>query len=183
MQKILACSLVLLSTLAFGQTEKKSVYAGGGFALRTGEGSSQFSLNPTIGYFFADNFALGGTVSYDGQKLGAVTNNSFGIGPFARYYFGKTATKPFAVTEFDFLSTTAKQANASTIKTNGTRFLIGLGFAAFINETVAVEGITGYSYANFKDADGSGGFVLRLGFGLYFNKNSAKTLKTNVIGE
>jgi len=176
--------MLLVSSSSFAQTEKGSVLVGGGFAMRTGEGSSQFLFNPTVGYFFGNNFALGATLAFNSEKLGELKSTEFGIGPFARYYFGTANTKPFVVSEFDFVSSNTKQSSTSNeIKSNGTRFLIGLGFAAFVNETVAIEGISGYTYSKFKDVDGSGGFTLRLGFGLYFNRRSAKDLKTNVMGD
>lgn len=184
MKKILLAGMLMATTFAQAQTEKNSVLIGGGFALQTGSGNSQFSINPTVGVFAADNFLLGGTLSFNNQKLGSVKSSEFGIGPFARYYFGNTSTKPFVVGEFDFLSSKTKQSStASEIKTNGTRFLIGLGFAAFVNETVAVEGVSGYSYNKFKNVDGNGGFTLRLGFGIYFNRRTTKDLKTNVMGK
>jgi hypothetical protein len=58
-----------------------------------------------------------------------------------------------------------------------------MGFAAFINETVAVEGISGYRYSKFSDVDGVSGFALRFGFQIYLNNNSMKDLKKNVIGQ
>lgn len=184
MKKTFLAAALLMSMATLGQTEQKSVLVGGSFALRTGEGSNQFQFNPTVGYFFADNFAFGGTLSFNSQKLGQVKSSDFGIGPFARYYFGNTSTKPFVVGEFDFLSSKTKSSLTSTeIKSNGTRFLIGLGFAAFVNEIIAVEGVSGYSYSKFKNADGSGGFNLRLGFGIYFNRQSTRDLKRNVMGQ
>ncbi|WP_416438421.1 outer membrane beta-barrel protein [Phnomibacter sp. MR] len=186
MKKIVLSSLLFMATMAQAQTEENSVLVGGGLALQTGSGNSQFAFTPTVGYFFADNFVFGGTLNFTNQKLGTVKNNSFGIGPFARYYFGNTSTKPFVVGEFDFLSSKSTQtiANVSTVtKTNGTRFLIGMGFAAFVNESVAVEGVSGYSFSKFKNVDGNGGFTLRFGFGIYFNRRTAKDLKTNVMGK
>lgn len=183
MRTSLLVLLLLLSIFSFAQTEKGSVLVGGGFAMRTGEGSSQFLFNPTVGVFVANNFMFGGTVSYNAEKLGELKSNEFGIGPFARYYFGTANTKPFVVSEFDFVTSNTKQSSTSTeIKSNGTRFLFGLGFAAFVNETIAVEGISGYSYSKFKNVDGNSGFTLRLGFGIYFNRRSTSDLKKNVMG-
>lgn len=183
MKKLLFAVAFLLSIVANAQTEKGAFLLGGGFSLVTGEGSNQFAIDPNFGMLVADNFMFGGRVSYNSQKLGNVQTNQFGIGPFARFFFGQTSTKPFAVTEFDFLSSTTKSGNAGTIKSNGTRFLIGLGFAAFINQTIAVEGVSGYTHSKFKDVDGSGGFTLRLGFGIYFNNKTVKDLKKNVMGQ
>jgi outer membrane protein W len=184
MRTTLLSLMLLVSSLSFAQTEKGSVFVGGGFSMRTGESSSQFLLNPTVGFLVADNFMFGGTVSYNAEKLGDLKSNEFGIGPFARYYFGSSNTKPFVVSEFDFVTSKTQQNSSSNeIKSNGTRFLIGLGFAAFINEVIAVEGISGYTYSKYKNVDGNGGFTLRLGFGIYFNRKSTDDLKKNVMGK
>jgi hypothetical protein len=82
----------------------------------------------------------------------------FGIGPFARYYFGVTSTKPFLVKEVDYLTSNSKVAEQKNTA-SGFGFLFGKGFAAFINETVPVERVTGYNYVKYKDADGAGRFA------------------------
>ena len=173
---------MLLSLTTMAQTEKNSWLVGGGLSLRTGNSNAAFSFTPSAGMFIADNFVIGGNISYDYTKIGDVKSNGFGIGPFTRYYFGKSSTKPFAVGEFTFQNSTTKNGITNTnFKTNGYGFLFGLGFAAFINKNVAIEGISGYSFSKFKDTDGSGGFNLRLGFGSYFNRNNVKDLKKSIL--
>jgi len=76
-----------------------------GFLTSKADGSDMktkytvFNLMPKFGYFFADNLALGLNAAiavysekYDGYKS---TNTTFGIGPFARYYFPGTKVMPF----------------------------------------------------------------------------------------
>lgn len=182
MKNTLFAACLFFSSMAFAQTERNSWLVGGGLSLRTGENNSQFTFNPTAGMFVANNFALGASLNFDYSKFGDTKSNGFGIGPFARYYFGVAATRPFVVTEYNYetLNTTNSISNTE-IKTNGSNFLFGLGFAAFVNRSIAIEGISGYSYSKFKNSAGSGGFNLRLGFGLYFNRKSMDELKTNVL--
>jgi len=181
MKKLFYSIFMLLSLQSMAQTDKGDVLIGGSLGFQTGEGSNSFNFDPNVGFFVGDNFALGGALGFSSSKLGELNTTTFGIGPFARYYFGTTSTKPFVVTEVDFLSTSFK---TNGIKTNSSGFgwLLGLGFAAFINETIAVEGVSGYNYSKFKNTDGSGGFALRLGFQVYLNKKSVSALKTNVLG-
>lgn len=181
MKKLFFAVALFISLNAMAQTEAGSSLVGGSFSVKTGKNSSQIAFNPTYGYFFADNFAVGANVGLNYAKLGEVKNTEFGIGPFARYYIGVANTRPFLTTEVNFLNQTSKTA-VSTIKNSGTSFMFGLGFAAFINETVAVEGLTGYSYSKYKNVEGNSGFNLRLGFGLYFNRNTMNSLRTNVMG-
>jgi hypothetical protein len=173
---------IFFSTYSFAQIEKGTVMTGGNFSLQTGEGASEFVLTPNVGFFVGKNFALGGFVNFSDRKIGNTKVTEFGIGPFARYYFGTTNTKPFVVTEFDYLTSTTKNGDLKNTE-NGFGFLLGMGFAAFINETVAVEGISGYRYSNFQNVDGVSGFALRFGFQIYLNNNSMRDLKRNVIGE
>ncbi len=182
MKKLFFLAVLFISLNAAAQTEQGSSLIGGSFNIKTGENSSLVAFNPTYGYFFADNFTVGANLGFNYSKMGEVKNTEFGIGPFARYYIGVANTRPFLATEVSFLSQNTKTPTTD-IKNNGTSFLFGLGFAAFINETVAVEGLTGYSYSKYKNTEGSGGFNLRLGFGLYFNRNTMNSLRTNVMGQ
>ncbi len=93
MKKSLLTLAIFASAMAMAQTEKGSVLAGGGLNLRTGDNASQFAFTPTVGIFAANNFVIGGTMNFVNTKRGDVKNNSFGIGPFARYCIGKTNTK------------------------------------------------------------------------------------------
>lgn len=182
MKNLLLIILFFLSTTLFAQTDKGDLLVGGNVGFQTGKESNLFNLSPNFGGFVSNNFALGGRLSLMSSKQGDVRTSSFGIGPFARYYIGKAETKPFIVTEFNFLSSTIKATNNVEIKNNGIGWLLGLGFAAFINETVAVEGVSGYNYAKFKDSEGDGGFALRLGFQVYLNRRSVSNLRSNVMG-
>ena len=181
MKKLFYSICMLLSLQSLAQTDKGDVLIGGSLGFQTGEGSNSFNFDPNVGFFVGDNFALGGALGFSSSKLGELNTTTFGIGPFARYYFGSTSTKPFVVTEVDFLSTSFKVDGQKT-NSSGFGWLLGLGFAAFINESIAVEGVSGYNYSKFKNTDGSGGFALRLGFQVYLNKKSVSALKTNVLG-
>ena len=182
MNKILLAACLLSGLAAVAQTEKGSTMVGGSLVLQTGKDVSNFTLNPSVGVFAANNFALGAELNLSFSKAGETKINSVGIGPFSRYYFGKTETKPFAITSFNWLNNTTK-SGGNEVSTNGFNFLLGMGFAAFVNETVAVEGISGYNYSKYKDVDGSSGFTLRFGFQIYFSRHSGQALKKNVLGQ
>ncbi len=122
----------LLLTLCFAATahaqliDKGTLMAGGTLEFTTEKNDNVFILNPTLGYFFADNLALGASLSYSSvSKL-----NSFSVGPFARYYtnFGLFAHSGLNFTHLE---------NAEN--ENDLDFLIGLGYAAFLNDNVALE--------------------------------------------
>lgn len=181
MRKILILALAALSFQAQAQTDKGTVMAGGQLSLTTNKNASSFRLNPNVGFFVGDNLALGGNIRFDFSKAGTVSANEFGIGPFMRYYFGKSQAKPFLVFSADYLTNKVKTSTAE-ISNSGYGFLLGLGFAAFLNRNVAIEGIGGYNYADYTNAEGNGGFSLSIGFQLYFNKDVVKDVKRTVTG-
>jgi hypothetical protein len=187
MKKLPFVFLAFLTLPAFSQTDKGATIVGGSLSLQTTKNNSNFSFNPNIGFFPANNFALGAGLNLNFSKQGDVKNNVVGFGPYARYYFWKNSTKPFFTVEGSYLNNKYEALNDNgekvELSSSGFGLLIGLGFAAFINDVVAVEGLTGYNYSDFKNNSGSGGFTMRLGFQLYFSRKSYSDLKTNVIGK
>jgi hypothetical protein len=173
---------LFVSLFTFSQTEKGNWLVGGNVGFQTGENTNQFIFNPNVGAFVSNNLAFGGNLNFNSSKFGDVKSTAFGIGPFIRYYIGKAKTKPFLVSELNFLTNSVEDDNFK-VNNSGVGWLLGLGFAAFINDNVAIEGVSGYNYAKYKDADGSGGFALRFGFQVYLNKNGVNSLKTNITGE
>jgi hypothetical protein len=173
--------LLVVSVLR-AQTDKGSIMAGGHLSLNTNKGGSSFRFNPQLGFFIADNLVIGGDINMDFSKAGTVKTSEFGIGPFGRYYFGKKQTKPFLVSSANYITVSSK-SNSVDINSTGWSFLFGAGFAAFLNRNIAVEGITGYRYANYSNTEGAGGFNLSLGFQLYFARDVVKDIKKTVTGQ
>lgn len=182
MKKILIAVILLSSIKGNAQTDKGAALVGGALSLQTTSNNSSFVINPNVGFFPVRNFAAGIGFNLNFSKQGNIKNNQIGVGPYLRYYVGKTKTKPFITTEVSYLHNSFETALLKS-STDGFGFLLGLGFAAFINDVVAIEGLTGYNYSDFKDASSASGFTMRFGFQLYFNRKSYDDLKTNVIGE
>jgi hypothetical protein len=158
------------------QTEKGDWLVGGRVDLNTGENSTQIAFNPGAGYFFAKNFAAGGNFAINYVKSGDLKTTSFGIGPFARYYFTTSNTKPLVHGAFNYISAKVKAPGNTSITNNGSNFLLAGGVALFINENVAVEILAGYSHTKYKDFEGSGGFNLGIGFQVYLSKRQVENV-------
>lgn len=172
---------LLFVLLSFGfvavdaQTEKGDWLVGGRVDLNTGENNTQIGFSPSAGLFLIDKFAVGGDLSINYVKFGDNKVTSFGIGPFARYYFTKADARPLLHGSFKYLSSKTKSPAGSSTN-NGINFLIAAGVAVFINENVSIEPLAGYSYAKFKDVDGSGGFNLGVGFQVYLSKRQIEKI-------
>ncbi|MFT4023799.1 MAG: hypothetical protein QM664_08470 [Flavihumibacter sp.] len=165
----LLCFLVLiLAGTVSAQTDKGDWMVGGNLALNTTTNNSNFTLTPSAGYFFADNFVAGGIFSFAHSKTGATKTNSIGAGPFARYYFLKGNLKPMVLAEFEF-GTNSSRVSSTKVKSNYGSMLLGGGLAAFVNQNVAIETIAGYGRTKLQHYDGEGGFVLKVGFQVYLS--------------
>jgi hypothetical protein len=167
MKKILSCLLMTLLVSAYvnAQTEKGDWMVGGGLSFNTTEGNTFFSLQPSAGHFFAKGFVAGASLGFSTSKFGDERSTSWGIGPFARYYFElkQPVFKPFVHAGFNVESSRSKVMGIKQTNT-GRSFLVGLGGAYFINNNVAIDGLMGYNHTKVENYEGNGGFLFRIGF-------------------
>lgn len=128
--------------------------------------SFNLNLNPKMGYFVMDNIAVGlGAI----VGLSTMKNNddvwSYGVVPFARYYFpeGASVTGRFFGEVEAGISGSTGASDAS--------FLGGVkaGYAHFVTNSVAIEGTLGYTYSKANISSGSAvtGLGIGLGFQIY----------------
>lgn len=128
--------------------------------------SFNVNLNPRAGFFVVDNIAVG-----VGAVLGLTTLQhsdniwSYGVAPFARYYFpeGASVTGRFFGEVEAGISGSTGASDASFL--GGVR----AGYAHFVTNSVAVEGTLGYTYSQANISSGSAvtGLGIGLGFQIY----------------
>jgi hypothetical protein len=182
MKKLLIAIIAFYSTSAcFGQTDQGDFLVGGSFGFRTNKNNSNFNFSPNGGYFVANNFAVGANVLLNFSKDGDVKTSEIGLGPFVRYYLGKTTVRPFLISSIGFTSTSTKSPGLPKINPKGYYFLAGLGYAAFISDDLALEGIAGYNYTDYKNGSSFNGFSLNFGFQIYLNRRKIDEIKTGTV--
>ena len=155
-------AFVLAATFTHAQTSSGNLMFGGGIAFSSNTRQSDndntysnVSFTPNAGYFVSDNFAVGLSVTMASEKSGTgqfrLTENTFGVGPFARYYFF-TSNEQFAIFGQAGLSLASeKNTDASGFVRKGslTSFSLFPGAAYFLNEHWAVElSITGFQFTS-----------------------------------
>lgn len=164
--------LSILSVPSFGQTGKGKILIGTGSNLGftstssrwksdSGSGdngsSSSFGLSPKIGYFITDQVALGAEFQflYSASKNSSKSHSViYGLGPFARYYYGNEKLKPFLGAGLGFGGDSYKSTSGNnTIKANYSIFNFNLegGLAYFLNDKVSAD--LGISYNFIKEKD------------------------------
>jgi hypothetical protein len=122
-----------ISQLANTQTVGKGAWMVGGSAgfsslkFKDADNSTTtIAIQPTLGYFFADDLAVGLGVSFVNTSFDGNSNSSTSLGPFVRYY----VTDPIFI-----------QVGAELGLDEGAGTLIGaaVGYSWFLNNGVAVE--------------------------------------------
>jgi opacity protein-like surface antigen len=158
------------------QTSKGDWMVGGDLAFNTAKKNRHILFDPQMGFFFLKNLVLGGHLSFQLQDEGTATISSFGVGPFARYYFGDTKARPFFAGDLSFLSSKIKTESTS-ISNSAVDYFLGVGASFFINENVAVDGIMGYRSIKYTNESPSGGLNMKVGFQVFLNRRQVRQLK------
>jgi hypothetical protein len=173
-------ALLAMVNIANAQTDKGDWMVGGSMTINTTTGNSQFTLQPSAGYFFANNFVAGSELTLSFGKFGDVKTSTVGVGPFARYYFNLKSPnfKPFLNADFNFANAVSKYQDIKTSNTV-TSFFIGGGGAFFINPNVALEAMAGYNRSKVESQDPANGFLFRVGFQVHLLGHEVARLKGN----
>lgn len=129
-----------------------------------------FNISPNLGYFIADNVALGSALSFGFSNPSGNDNNShgYGLAPFVRYYFRKSdkMINPFLQTSYGFSK--GKSDSGGSSKTNG--YNIKGGSAIFFNSSVAVELTLNYDSSKYNSDSKSKYFTIGIGFQIHLEK-------------
>ncbi len=187
MKNLVLTSLVVFSCMtAFSQFNKGRVLLGGsssfsattekyksGNTTTTQSRSTSFSFQPKAGYFFIDNFAAGlGLIIDAGSTKFESTNNKssytdFMVAPFVRYYL-----KPGIFFQGMYGLGSENYTSTSGAKTsyNLSSWSLGVGYAWFLNDHVALEPLIGYQSYAYKTGGNKtidAGLAISLGLQVY----------------
>ncbi|MFN0031479.1 MAG: hypothetical protein ACKVOR_04900 [Flavobacteriales bacterium] len=171
---ILFCSLSAIALISTSQINKGNWLFGtsGNYTMRLdGNKSTSIFLNPTVGLFVMDKFAVGTGASVYLYTSDGLKSNGFGFGPFARYYFMSTDNDINFFVHPSFELTQSKNDYASednddtSYKTQ--QWAIAAGPAFFFNEYIAMELTANYVFAKQEQADPSNYLRLQLGLQIH----------------
>jgi outer membrane protein len=196
MKKILLTVFALtMFNVAFAQFNKGRMIVGGavGFQTTTEKQTgttptakeNTFSLSPNFGYFVANKFAVGlnlnlsnTTEKYSGGSYDyKIITRSFIASPFVRYYFG-----PGIFVQGQYGIGSAKSGYDDPSSSNTTKYAVsqwslGIGYAYFLNDHVAIEPSVKYQSSVLKEKgqdikDTNSGIAINIGFQIYLGKRN-----------
>ena len=159
--KLVYSFLFSLSVLgATAQIPKFTIMAGG-----TGQYSSSktkgstaalttLHVSPQIGFFLREGLAVGAKVDY--ARFSSA--NSLALAPYVRYFFLR---KLYIQPALGF---------GVSGNNNVTSFQTDLGYALFLNKSVALEPVAFFNYSTSSNFDQTG-YGLKIGLQVYFNRD------------
>lgn len=193
MKKVILVMAVAFATLTttFAQTEAGNLLLSGQSSLGFSAMSTQLkydgedvgdaskttslSLGLSMGYFVIDNLAVGASLPISYTKLKDYgSETTIGFAPFARYYFGSGAIKPFVNAEIGFVSSKSKPEDGDESTQSGLITSGGAGVAFFVNKNVSIDALLDYNYASMKDGDddkavmATSGVMFNVGVSVFF---------------
>lgn len=149
---------------------------------------SNIQFQPNIGYFFADRVAGGIKLNLAFSRVKVVSenynlqkNNSYGIGPFVRYYILKNEGRLNFLIEGSYQYQLERggivQSDDNTpapvpISQSGKNtFAVAGGPVIFFNTTVGLEFLAGYSFTDYVQNKGNiKNFYMGMGLQIYLGK-------------
>jgi len=194
MKKTIATlSALFIIITAFAQTQKGNILVGAdlaGIGINFQEDNTRFSfnLNPKAGWFFKDNAVLGPDVNFGINTQKGATSVNYGLGLFARKYFGEGATNLSRTTKWlleanaGFYGTNLSGDNVVNASTNGLGIGFGPGIAYFINQNIALEALLKYNLTiGFGSSVTNNNIGIGLGFQIYLPNKQLKQLANDPV--
>ena len=152
---LLALFISAMHGLTTAQTDNGTILLGGGLSFQTSDGSSVFTASPNVGIFVLNDVAVGASFSFFTTK-GA---SSWALGPFIRLYlFGNDRGK--------FIVQSGVNVGGAKNSDTDFGFDVGAGYAAFLNENIAIDFLIGYT----KTGDIKGIFSIGAGFQIHYDR-------------
>jgi hypothetical protein len=177
--KLLLITILLLATITNAQITKRYWMVGGianidhysshnsrGEEISSGTSNS---FRPDLGYFFYDKFVAGAGVdiTYEVNSLNDSSNFSYGLGPFARYYFLKFENRVNLLVEANYTYATGRLQNRDPSNNYGFKF----GPVVYFNSNVGLELLVKYNYSYFSsDARTAKSVQLGVGFQIHLER-------------
>lgn len=129
MKKLLMILSIAFSTAAFSQiavggSNTNSGWTFGGYAgVGVGNNTSIY-ITPKVGYKLSEEFEMGVAGNLTWNNNSYYNSTMIGVGPFANYYFAKSAYLSGMFQEY-FISYNSKSANLNTKKNEAALYLGG----------------------------------------------------------
>lgn len=190
-RNLLTLCILFLLAKADAQITKGNWLVGGNFSYSKDKSMGNDVINsksrtvdimPNAGYFVVDKLALGARLNVGSSKQkypqaqgqNVITQNSFGVGPFIRYYLLKPDKIVNIFSEGGIVYETLTSKNSGSVQGREKSILktAAIGAVVFLNSAVGLEVKFGYSNLKVFNKDArEKNIQLNLGFQIHLEKN------------
>jgi len=130
---VTALAFMLVSFTTNAQFKKADKFIEGTVSYsKTTDAAKQYSINPTIGYFLTDKFAVGVSGGFGKNATQELT----GVGAFGRWFMCETRNKLHVYSQLSVSSNATKTGSNKVSVTNAN---IGLGANYFVCKNLALS--------------------------------------------
>jgi hypothetical protein len=147
-------------------------------------GNFSFTINPKAAFFFKDNIALGGYLTFGlSTAKDAGTSINYGVGALGRYYFSRDQVNILRQARFFGEGTVGIDGDNPAVgdNTNGLGISFGPGIAYFITPNIGLEGLFKYNgIIGFGSSTTSNNLTLNVGFQIYLPSSKPKEVKEEI---
>ncbi|MDE3213068.1 MAG: hypothetical protein KGM98_07520 [Bacteroidota bacterium] len=177
---------LLISKESRCQTRKGNILLGGDFAnfdlgLQKGAGF-QMRIDPKLGIFFHDHFAMGAYASFNYQNVSKSSSITFGAGLLSRFYTkGKSGQDGLDRSSFFFEITAGLAGSHITngTSTDGLGLGAGPGYTFFLSPNIGLETLLKYDgLLGFGSKALQSDLNLNIGFQIYLDSHKMRKTVT-----
>jgi opacity protein-like surface antigen len=151
------------------------MFVEGSLKISTGDDVDFYAVNPKVGYFLNDKFAVGGQVSWSSYEEEATDTKTdvLGIGAFARYYFLQLDDKRFKAYGEAGLGFGKNKTEIAGFEDNSNSVTadINVGLNYFFTKNLAATFVLAnvLSYNTVSPEDGASANTFKLNINLFEN--------------
>ena len=154
---LIFCVFFFASSFVSAQTEEGTFLLGGGASYTSQSGTSFLQLNPNVGFFLMNNYAVGLDLAYSSSDR----STSYAVGPYGRAYF-----ELGDIGKFFGQVGVIYSGFSNGVSDSKFGWSIGAGYAYFLNQSIAIELGPRYS----KVGDGDAVLNILLGLQIHFKR-------------
>jgi hypothetical protein len=167
---------MILFQFVSAQTVSEGIWMVGGsagFSSSKQEGveksTTSIDLTPYAGYYIIDDLGIGLSAAYSRTSFNETSLTSLSFGPFVRYYVIQNA---FAQASYRIGSLKIDVSGES--KTTNSDLNVGVGYSAWLSNSVALEPFAYLNFGTQKDEDSdpvnTNSFGLNIGFQVFIGR-------------
>lgn len=143
----------------------------------SGTSYSSFSIQPSGGYFFANQFLVGSNLGLQVGKSNSTQLSTFGLTPFVRYYLEDKDNDLIFIQPFSGWSRSRSASGTYSTISSSTNLGLAIGYTHLFYQQIGLEALVGFQQSQGKTNNEnitiptSKEFFIQFGFQWYLQRS------------